>query len=43
MECRKVLKYTYVYGYYLPDDCQERELFEYVYLLSAVCCRLSAH
>lgn len=27
--CRRVLKWTYVYGYYL-DDCSEKNLFEYL-------------
>jgi ariadne-1 len=29
LECRRVLKYTYVYGYYC-QDAKERELFEFL-------------
>ena len=29
-ECRNVLKYTYVSGYYLPESGPEKELFEYL-------------
>lgn len=29
LECRRVLKYTYVWGYYMPDG-KERELFEHL-------------
>lgn len=28
IECRRVLKFTYVYGFYLPHDTAKRELFE---------------
>jgi hypothetical protein len=27
-QCRRVLKYTYVYGYYMPAAAPERVLFE---------------
>mmetsp|Transcript_7109 Transcript_7109/g.27237 ORF Transcript_7109/g.27237 Transcript_7109/m.27237 type:complete len:504 (-) Transcript_7109:214-1725(-) len=29
IECRRVLKYTYVYGYYMRDGTSEKELFEH--------------
>lgn len=29
IECRRVLKYSYVLGHYLPDHTMEKELFEY--------------
>ena len=29
IECRRVLKYTYVLGYFLEDLTQEKRLFEY--------------
>lgn len=29
LECRRVLKYTYVLGYYMPDS-KEKELFEHL-------------
>mmetsp|Transcript_33556 Transcript_33556/g.44297 ORF Transcript_33556/g.44297 Transcript_33556/m.44297 type:complete len:506 (+) Transcript_33556:306-1823(+) len=28
IECRRALKYTYVYGYYLPDSSPHKSLFE---------------
>jgi hypothetical protein len=28
IECRRVLKFTYVFGFYLPHDTAKRELFE---------------
>ncbi|GMI91221.1 ARABIDOPSIS ARIADNE 8, ARIADNE 8 [Hibiscus trionum] len=31
IECRRVLAWTYAYGFYLPDECQaKRNLFEYL-------------
>jgi len=30
MRCRHILKYTYVYGYYLPDGSKGKEFFEYL-------------
>lgn len=31
VECRRVLKWTYAYGYYLPDlDKAKRQFFEYL-------------
>jgi hypothetical protein len=30
LECRNVLKYTYVYAYYLPESGPKKELFEYL-------------
>lgn len=29
IDCRRVLKYTYVLGYYLPDSTREKSLFEH--------------
>lgn len=29
VECRRMLKYTYIYAFYLPTDCPSRELFEH--------------
>merc|ERR1719235_366823 len=29
-ECRRVLKWSYVYGYYLEEDGPEKNLFEYL-------------
>jgi ariadne-1 len=29
IDCRRVLKYTYVLGYFLPDGSPEKKLFEY--------------
>jgi len=29
LECRRVLKFTYVHGYYL-EDCSEKRLFEHL-------------
>lgn len=29
IDCRRVLKYTYVLGYFLPDDSAEKQLFEH--------------
>lgn len=28
IECRRVLKYTYVFGYYLPEGSARKRLFE---------------
>jgi ariadne-1 len=30
IQCRKVLEYSYVYGFHLPKTCKERLLFEYL-------------
>ncbi|KAL9310548.1 putative transcription factor interactor and regulator CCHC(Zn) family [Arabidopsis thaliana] len=30
IECRRVLKWTYAYGYYLPDDHTKKQFFEYL-------------
>eukprot|EP01083_Nonionella_stella_P233911 823689_1 len=30
MECRQILKHTYVFGYYLNQDGSEKELFEFL-------------
>ncbi len=29
VECRRVLKYTYVFGYYLPEGTARKRLFEH--------------
>ena len=29
IECRRVLKYTYVFGYYLPEGTARKRLFEH--------------
>ena len=37
IECRRVLKFTYVFGFYLPHDTAKRELFEDHQVHPALC------
>ena len=44
VECRKVLKWTYAYGFYLPEaEHTKKQFFEYLQGISTSSCNLIEH
>ena len=39
IECRQILKYTYVLGHYLKDNTSEKELYEHHQVTKQIDCR----